>query len=1404
MSKHRQEQEDIYSSACVQALELKYCSSCSAAVVSSCLVSSHGLGARLVSCVYHGGRRVVYTVTAAAMLVQNMAPAVKAADIYVSSGVTSSNLVMSDGYIYVLSSGTTISTTLNQNGYEYISEGGVASGTTINNGGAQYIDLNGVANNTIVNSGGWQNVRGRGVASDTTIEADGVLDVGIGGSAVNVIQNSGGKIDMPAIISGDSTYISGTNQNGETMLLESGVASNFIVNSDSLSVHEGGIASNTIVNSGNIGVTSAMTFGTIMNGSGIESINAGGVTVSTVLQNEAHQDVWSGGIASNTVVTSDAGYQGVFGGGIADGTILNGGPQFINAGGVATNTTVNSGGEQYVHPGASANNTTLNSGGVQHVQEGASADNITINEGGEQYVENGGTVTSTTVNSGGRQEVLSGAVANDTTVSSGGVQRIADGAVASNTVVNSGGVVRLDSKASLLNLVQLDGANINVSVFSGGSTLVTGTNQNGAEMSLSSGVASNFIVNAGGTHTVISGGSSFNVIQSEGGNINVEVVGGSTTYVSGINQNGEEMSLSNGVASNFIINSGGGQRVYSGGVANNTIVTSGGGQEVREGGVASNTLVYSGGLQYAQNGGVLWNTSVFAGGTQGALTGGVMSNTVIYDGGSAGALLGGIAENVTVSSGGMLFLSAGGIGSSTTVLNGGVEYVFDTCQANDTTVDGGGVQQLFSGAVANGTTINSGGSQLIALGAIVSNTTVNNGGVQGVDDGIVVNNTTVNQGGVQDVLSGGVANNTTLAGGALHLNSGGVANNTTLAGGVLHLNSGGVADALNAQGGVVRLYGDGQLTGAVVLSGAMVDFTPSEVNNHNLHVENLTANNAVFNMRVDLENQTGDQLTIDSAYNGNAQLVVTNIAPTAQETAGDGIELVEFTDPANANGTFALAGGTMTEGAYTYGLAQGTKAGEGKSYYLRSIGYAPIFKTMLNVPVMNVMVAQTGMNSLQRRLGDLQNMDNTEKKHGVWVRSYYRDVTVNDLTKTDMRLFGAEAGYDWLFRADEPTKLYAGVLIGYVNMNSLETRRESGVYEKGEGESPTVGVYATLVNDERWFVDIAARNFWTKLDMDSHNGGTVATYSPKRNVVAISAEAGTSFIKPVAQNKFIRIEPKAEVGWMNAAKGDTAVHNGVGDLHYDEANYLNAKGGILLSYNTTYGDGLLIEPLVELAYRYEFDGKGNISYGGATEESNLKGGSLEVNAGLNMQLTKDLYWYALGSYENGPKIEGWGVYAGIRYKFGGGKKAEEQTMVQPEPIRQEMVLPEVEEIKEEVAPEIAAEPVALKERTHVLFSFNSYVLSARAKEEIDAFAQAYKANHQTRKILVEGYACDIGTEKGNQLISLGRADMVREELIAQGIDAEKIEMKSYGRSLFAKMGFGRRKDYRRVEISLMK
>ena len=812
MSKHHSPQEEnIYSSACIQALEQEYCSSCSAAVVSSCLVSSHGYGARVVSRIYHGGRRAVYTATVAAMLANNMALPAYGAGTYVSAGKT-------------------------------------VTGATITSGNSQIIYSAGVA---------------------------------------------------------DSTTIYG----------------------------------------------------------GLQVVSSGGVATNTTMYQDGWQFVSSGGVASNTTI--------------------NPGGQRVSAGGVANTTIINSGGAQHLQSGGVANATTINSRGWQNVEGGGLANGTTINSLGWLNVASGGVASNTTINSVGHLGVSSGGVANETTIHSGGSQNVYVGGVVSDTTIHDGGL-----------------------------------------------------------QFVHAGGKTYNVRQHSGGKMFVIVAGGDgETYVSGTNARGEAFSLQNGKASNFILYSGGSQHVKSGGVASATTIH-GGAQYVSSGGAASATTI-DGGTQYVSSGGVASATTI-NGGNQDVSSGGVASNTTINEGGLQNVSSGAVASD-TIVAGGTQNVSSGGKAYNVMQYSGG------NINAD---VYGGDTSTYVSGTNASREAF-----------------TLQNG---------VASNFILYAGGLQNVSSGAVASDTLVAGGTQNVYSSGVASNTTLNSGAVNLYESGLISGLNAAGGDLNVYGNNTLQGNINLADAQVNINHTTGMN-TLGIENLSANNAVFNMNVDLETQTADKLNITDSYSGNANLKLTNVAPTAQATTGDGIKLVEFADTATVNGTFDLLGGKWDEGGYVYKLAQGTAAGTGRDYYLRSTQeLTDTFKTMLNMPIVNVLIAQTGMNSLQKRLGDLRAMDNTQAKQGVWVRSYYKDMTVDDLIKTDANLFGAEAGYDWLFRAEEPTKLYAGVLVGFVSTRNIKTKKSDGVYDKGDGEAPGVGVYATLLNENGWFVDLAARNFWSK------------------------------------------------------------------------------------------------------------------------------------------------------------------------------------------------------------------------------------------------------------------------------------------------------------------------------------
>lgn len=903
----------------------------------------------------------------------------------------------------------------------------------------------------------------------------------------------------------------------------------------------------------------------------------------------------------------------IYSAGVADSTTIYGGLQVVSSGGVATNTTMYQDGWQFVSSGGVASNTTINPGG-QRVSAGGVANTTIINSGGAQHLQSGGVANATTINSRGWQNVEGGGLANGTTINSLGWLNVASGGVASNTTINSVG---------------------HLGVSSGGVANETTIHSGGSQNVYVGGVVSDTTIHDGGLQFVHAGGKTYNVRQHSGGKMFVIVAGGDgETYVSGTNASGEAFSLQNGKASNFILYSGGSQHVKSGGVASATTIN-GGVQYLSSGGMASATTI-DGGTQYVSSGGVASATTIH-GGTQYVSAGGTALETTIH-GGTQDVSAGGVASNTTINEGGLQNVSSGGKAYNVMQYSGG------NINAD---VYGGDTSTYVSGT-------NASREAFTLQNGVASNFILYAGGLQNVSSGGVASDTTIQEGGLQNVSSRAVVSDTLVAGGVQNVYSSGVASNTTLNSGAVNLYEGGLISGLNATGGDLNVYGNNTLQGNINLADAQVNINHTTGMN-TLGIENLSANNAVFNMNVDLETQTADKLNITDSYSGNANLKLTNVAPTAQATTGDGIKLVEFADTATVNGTFDLLGGKWDEGGYVYKLAQGTAAGTGQDYYLRNTQeLTDTFKTMLNVPIMNVVIAQTGMNSLQKRLGDLRAMDNTQAKQGVWVRSYYKDMTVDDLIKTDANLFGAEAGYDWLFRAEEPTKLYAGVLVGFVSTRNIKTKKSDGVYDKGDGEAPGVGVYATLLNENGWFVDLAARNFWSKLDMKNHSStGTELAYKPNRNVVAASVEVGKSINSELARNKFIRIEPKLEIGYMHASAENASVGDTGNDIRYNAANYVNAKAGVLLAYNAVRDNGLLIEPLLELAYRYEFAGRDDLAYAGAAEKSDLSGGTLEVNAGLDMQLTKNLYWYGLGSYEAGNIVKGWGVHAGIRYAFGG-------------------------------------------------------------------------------------------------------------------------------------------------------
>ena len=375
--------------------------------------------------------------------------------IYVSSGVTSTGLILNKGRMYVNSGGTANNTTVNYLGMFYVNYGGVATGTTVNNGCELIVYSGGRATSTTVNLAGGLRVSSGGTANNTTVNSNGWLYVFSGGKVTGKMTfetdahasaYNGAIIDFDIssvepdndMLINDLSRVSGW---GDALfsLTVGGTQSN---GTYSLAAGAAGFSKSITVQD-----ASGETLGTLTVDGGTKIFGQKKYTLNldasrlAVTVNDLTPDL-TGDLDSEFRLTN-----GMYGSSV---NILDGGILYVSSGGRVDDVTVNSGGDFYVwDAGGTATNIKEN-GGYVFDHENATVTFLPNSFGGYTYsgthwasIHSGTTGTDLTAISSGEILVFSGGVVQNVTAASRGSMSIRSGGTADGVTISSGGRIEV-------------------------------------------------------------------------------------------------------------------------------------------------------------------------------------------------------------------------------------------------------------------------------------------------------------------------------------------------------------------------------------------------------------------------------------------------------------------------------------------------------------------------------------------------------------------------------------------------------------------------------------------------------------------------------------------------------------------------------------------------------------------------------------------------------------------------------------------------------------------------------------------------------------------------------------------------------------------------------------------------
>lgn len=426
------------------------------------------------------------------------------------------------------------------------------------------------------------------------------------------------------------------------------------------------------------------------------------------------------------------------------------------------------------------------------------------------------------------------------------------------------------------------------------------------------------------------------------------------------------------------------------------------------------------------------------------------------------------------------------------------------------------------------------------------------------------------------------------------------------------------------------MVGDGQVENLSMNGGAIQFGNPGEF--FKLNVGTLSGTGGTFFMHTDFKTGQIDTLTVSGTATGNHTVAIDS---SGSEPVGAGaIPVVHI---GGGDATFALAGGAVDLGAFSYDLVQQSPT----DWYLNTLTRTISPGTQSVIALFNAApTAWYGeLSTLRTRMGEVR-MDHG--KAGGWIRAYGNkfDVDASSGVAYKQVQQGLSFGADAPLPAGDGQWL-VGLLGGYSKSDLDLNRGTSGTID-----SYYLGAYTTWLDEQSgYYFDgvLKFNRFQSESDVHLSDGKkTKGDYNS--NGAGASLEFGRHI--KLADDYFV--EPFTQLSGVIIQGKDYDLDNGL-SAEGSRTRSLLAKAGATAGRNFKWDDKV-VQPYLRAAYVHEFANNNEVKVNDNSFNNDLSGSRGELGAGLAMSVTDKVSIHADFDYSNGDKIEQpWGANVGVRY-----------------------------------------------------------------------------------------------------------------------------------------------------------